>query len=73
LTVTLDAEIARPDRANRIRQVAEIFNTSERHIWRLIADGKLRADRLGPRCVRIFDSEIIRFRASLRRDGGRDV
>jgi excisionase family DNA binding protein len=66
LTVTLEAEIARPDRANRIRQVAELFNTSERHIWRLIADGKLRADRLGPRCVRIFDSEIARYRASLR-------
>lgn len=66
MTVTLEAEIARPDRANRIRQVAELFNTSERHIWRLIADGKLRADRLGPRCVRIFDSEIARYRASLR-------
>lgn len=66
MTVTLEAEIARPDRADRIRQVAELFNTSERHIWRLIADGKLRADRLGPRCVRIFDSEIARYRASLR-------
>ena len=66
MTVTLEAEIARPDRANRIRQVAELFNTSERHICRLIADGKLRADRLGPRCVRIFDSEIARYRASLR-------
>ena len=65
MSVTLDAQ-AQPDRANKVRQVADIFGTSERHIWRLIADRKLKADRLGPRCVRIFDSEITRYRASLR-------
>jgi excisionase family DNA binding protein len=66
VTTTLDAETTRPDRAYRIRQVAEILNTSERQIWRFIADRRLRADKLGPRCVRIFDSELARFLASIR-------
>jgi excisionase family DNA binding protein len=55
----------RLDRANRVRQVAEIFGTSERHIWRLIHRGELKAERLGARCVRVFDSEIARYRQSL--------
>lgn len=55
------------DRANRVREVAEIFGTSERHIWRLIRSGALRAERLGARCVRVFDSEIERYRTSLKR------
>jgi predicted DNA-binding transcriptional regulator AlpA len=53
------------DRANRVRDVAKIFDTSERHIWRLIKRGELKAERLGPRCVRVFDSEIARYRESL--------
>lgn len=53
------------DRANKIRDVAAMFDTSERHIWRLIKRGELKAERLGPRCVRVFDSEIARYRASL--------
>jgi predicted DNA-binding transcriptional regulator AlpA len=54
------------DRANRVRDVADIFGTSERHVWRLIASGQLKAERLGARCVRVFDSEIARYRESLR-------
>jgi excisionase family DNA binding protein len=54
------------DRANRVRDVADIFGTSERHVWRLIKSGQLKAERLGVRCVRIFDSEIARYRESLR-------
>ena len=49
------------DRANRVRQVADRFNTSERHIWRLIESGELRAQKLGARCTRIFDSEVERY------------
>lgn len=56
--------IARPDKANKIRQVADIFQTSERQIWRWIAEGKIKAERHGPRCVRIWDSEIARVRAA---------
>ena len=44
------------DRANRVRDVADIFGTSERHVWRLIKSGQLKAERLGARCVRVFDS-----------------
>jgi len=54
------------DRANRVRDVADIFGTSERHVWRLIKSGQLKAERLGVRCVRVFDSEIARYRESLR-------
>jgi excisionase family DNA binding protein len=65
----LRAEHTRPvreiDHANSVRDVAAIFGTSERHIWRLIRNGELRAEHLGPRCTRIFDSEIARYRASL--------
>ena len=54
------------DRANRVRDVADIFGTSERQVWRLIKSGQLKAERLGARCVRVFDSEIARYRESLR-------
>ena len=54
------------DRANSVGAVATLFQTSERTIWRLIRRGDLKAERLGPRCVRIFDSEIARFRAASR-------
>jgi excisionase family DNA binding protein len=52
------------DRANRVREVARILDTSERQIWRLIEQGRIRAERHGPRTVRIWDSEIARFRAA---------
>ena len=54
------------DHANSVRDVAGIFGTSERHIWRLIKRGDLKAERLGPRCIRVFDSEIVRYRACLK-------
>jgi predicted DNA-binding transcriptional regulator AlpA len=54
------------DRARKVPEVAEIFGTSARHIWRLIKAGELKAERLSPRCVRVFDSEIVRYRDSLR-------
>ena len=54
------------DRANSVRQVAEIFCVSERHVWRLIKSGNLKSERLGARCVRIFDSEINRYRETLK-------
>ena len=45
------------DHANSVRDVAGIFGTSERHIWRLIKRGDLKAERLSARCIRVFDSE----------------
>ena len=62
-----EREALAQDRANRIRDVADRFGTSERHIWRLIKAGLLKAESLGPRCTRIFDSEIARYRQSLAR------
>jgi len=59
------SRISGKDHANRISGVAEIFGMSERHIWRLIKSGDLRAERLSVRCIRIFDSEIARYRGCL--------
>lgn len=55
----------RIDQANTVRDVAGILRTSERHVWRLLKSGDLKAKRLGKRCVRIFDSEIERYRQTL--------
>jgi predicted DNA-binding transcriptional regulator AlpA len=52
------------DRAWKVRQVAELFDMTERTVWRMIAAGELKAERLSARCTRIFDSEIERFRES---------
>ncbi|WP_423891371.1 helix-turn-helix domain-containing protein [Bradyrhizobium sp.] len=40
-----------------ISQTAEILQTSERTVQRLIADGRLRAHRIG-RLVRITDDDV---------------
>jgi predicted DNA-binding transcriptional regulator AlpA len=53
-----------PDRARRIRGVAERLDISERQAWRLVKDGKIKASKLGPRCTRVFDSEIERYIAA---------
>ena len=53
-------------RAHRYREAAQILNVSERHIIRLVRSGRLKADRLGARVVRIFDDELDRFVASAR-------
>jgi excisionase family DNA binding protein len=53
-------------RAHRYREAAQVLNCSERHIIRLVRSGKLKADRLGARVVRIFDDELDRFVASAR-------
>jgi excisionase family DNA binding protein len=57
-------------RAHRYREVAQKFNCSERHVIRLVRGGQLRADRLGPRVVRIFDDSIDEYLASIRSQGG---
>ena len=53
-------------RAHRYREAAQILNVSERHIIRLVRSGRLKADRLGARVIRIFDDELDRFVASAR-------
>jgi excisionase family DNA binding protein len=53
-------------RAHRYREAAQVLNCSERHIIRLVRSGKLKADRLGARVVRIFDDELDRFVANAR-------
>ena len=54
------------DRAYRVREVAALWGCSERHVWRMISSGALRSERLGARCVRVFASELDRYRESLR-------
>ena len=54
------------DRAYRVSEIAELFGMSERHVWRLIRRGDLKAERLSVRCIRIFESEISRYRENLR-------
>jgi len=68
--IGIRAEQARLVRAldvgNSVKDVAGIFGVSDRSIWRWIKDGEIKAERLSPRCVRIFDSEISRFRERTR-------
>ena len=45
-------------RAHRYREAAQILNCSERHIIREVRSGRLKADKLGERVVRIFDDSI---------------
>jgi|GEM_PF-884852 len=67
MTIT---EASRPrGRAHRYREVAEILNCSERSVIRLVRQGLLRADRIGPRLVRIFDDSIDQYVASVREQG----
>ena len=54
------------DHANSVRDVARILDVSDRTVWRWVRAGELKAERLSPRCLRIFDSEIARFRANAR-------
>jgi excisionase family DNA binding protein len=42
-----------------IRQAAEYHNCSERHIRRLIAQGKLKAIRIGERAIRLERDSVL--------------
>jgi excisionase family DNA binding protein len=48
-----------------VREVAARWKSSERHIWRMIADGRLRVHRIG-RLVRIALADIVLFEATSR-------
>ena len=45
-------------RAHRYREAAQILNISERTVIREVRKGRLKADRLSERVVRIFDDSI---------------
>ena len=71
MTIT---EASRPrGRAHRYREVAEILNCSERSVIRLVRQGLLRADRIGPRVVRIFDSAARRTATRRLASGGSSI
>jgi excisionase family DNA binding protein len=57
-TTTIEPATRSRGRAHRYREAAKILNVSDRHIIRLIRDGKLKATYLGPRSPRIFDDAI---------------
>jgi excisionase family DNA binding protein len=63
-TAPLEARIR--DRGHKYREVAEILNISERQVIRLARSGALKVTRMGPRCVRIFDSAIDSYLANVR-------
>jgi len=48
-------------RAHRYRDAAKILNVSERQIIRYVRAGKLKADKLSARVIRIFDDSIDAF------------
>jgi excisionase family DNA binding protein len=49
-----------------IKQVASTLNCSERHVWRLLANGSLSAIRLGG-LTRISRADLTRFIATSKR------
>lgn len=51
----------------RVAAVAERLDVTVRYVWTLIAAGKLKSVKLGPRCTRIADTEVARF---VREQGG---
>jgi helix-turn-helix protein len=51
------------DRDYTVNDVAKIRNVSPRHIWREIAEGRLKVRRYSARIVRIPGSEIVRTQA----------
>jgi hypothetical protein len=48
-----------------VAKVAEMLDTTERQIWRLLKRGDLKGVRMGPKMRRIFASEIARYQALL--------
>lgn len=53
------------DRSLRVATVAAILDCDETMVRRLVAQGKLRAHRLGKRGIRIYLSSIDAYRQSL--------
>lgn len=53
---------AKADPAYKVKQVAEILDTSTRQVWRYVAAGRLKCERYSARVIRIRGSEIERFR-----------
>lgn len=45
----------------RVSAVAKRLDVTPRYVWRLIAERKLAAVKLGPRCTRVALSEVTRF------------
>jgi excisionase family DNA binding protein len=48
-----------------VRELAMRWKSSERHIWRMIADGRLRVHRIG-RLVRIALADVVLFEVTSR-------
>ena len=47
-----------PKPAFTVKQYAEAKNLSVRTVWRMIAAGKLKAERYSERCVRIIEEPV---------------
>lgn len=45
----------------KIKQIAEILNCSERHVWTLITNNELKIIKIGSRSTRISDSDLQSF------------
>lgn len=44
------------------QRVAEILDCKRGHVYKLIRDGELQAEKYGPRMVRIAETELKRYR-----------
>ena len=60
MTMVIDGGAAVTQLANRIPRTAQRLDISERHTWRLIARGELRAFRLGSR-VLVAEDDLREF------------
>jgi excisionase family DNA binding protein len=68
LTTAIRAERPETSAVQRlltVPQVAERLGVSTRKTWRLIAQGQLRAVRVGARGTRVLDGEVDTFIAGL--------
>ena len=53
----------------RVNEAAAIYKTSPRTIWRMIADGQLKAYRFR-RCTRLLRSQVLGYLKGDRKVGG---
>ena len=56
-----DKTKAAPDKYVTVQIVAETLSCTERHIYRLIIDGKIKAIKIGPRALRISRNSLQEF------------
>ncbi len=49
------------DRFYRVKEVAAMLCVSERHAWSLVAEGRLKVTKFGPRTTRVSAAAVKEF------------